>query len=291
MLNYIRDEAMAKFIWLRCGIAVVAIAGACTFLPGANGQMPLTPVSGSTISVHSGRPISDVLDQLQSKFLSPITYEEVAYENEADLTTRTTLVIMGKQKLMLGPPVGDFSVTFGSADSTPYMASQSVLSAYSGARLPGVYRIVQQNGRVDFVPAQVLGVSGSMLAVRPLMSSPIKLPLATRSVLDTLTSIVDQISVQSGKKVILLSAPFGGRETIELAAAGEGAADVISDIGNTLRVPLSFRCLYDATDTTYYLLIQAVTAPNTPGGPAKHGPLIQLPATSGPGSPYFVKTP
>jgi len=90
--------------------------------------------------------------------------------------------------------------------------------------------------------------------------------------------------------VLLLSAPFWEKQTIELAAAAEPAADVISDIGNAFKVPLSFRCLYDVTNKTYYLSVQAVTAPNPPGGPAKHGPVMQLPQTSGPNSPYFIKT-
>ena len=170
-------------------LLVVAIVGAAAFFPRTNGQVLPTSVGGTTISVHSGRPIPDVLDQLQSKFLSPITYEEVGYENEADLTTRTTVVIKGQPKLLVGPPMGDFSVTLGGADSTLYLAAQSVLSAYVGAGLPGVSRIVQQNGRVDFIPEQVLGASGAMLTVHPLMSFPITLPLATRGVLQTLESM------------------------------------------------------------------------------------------------------
>jgi hypothetical protein len=214
-----------------------------------------------------------------------MTYEDAPYENDRDLATRITIVNGGQQKLLTGPPIVDFTVTFSAIDTNPYLAAQRLLTAYISASLPGEYKVVQATGRVDVVPSRVLGRDGRMRDIEPIMSRPVTFPLGTRSVEDTLQLLVQKVSNESGSKVILLDPLFWPTYTIQVSSDGQSAADLISAIGAQLRVPLSFRCFYDADEKAYYLRIQAVVPPSPPDAPVS----IKNAGSTQQNSPWFYK--
>ena len=225
---------------------------------------------------------------MQQQLLSPINYEEAPYESSRDLIS-ITITQQGRPKVLLARRVVDFSVTLDNSDSTAYLAAQSVLSGYLNAGLPGIYKVIQQNDRVDVVPTQVLGISGSMRDITPVMSRPVSFPLATRSVVDTVQLIADSVSSQSGTHVLPLSLPFGILETVELSATTESAGDVIENLGIKLGRTVSYQCLYDATSKNYYLNLHILAPKNIPGGPPLHG-YTRHPSAGPTNSPFFIKS-
>lgn len=223
-----------------------------------------------TITVTGVRGVAEALDRVQQLFLKPITYEELPFESPAELRKVTVLGKEGTKQLLAGP-VSDFTVVLDTVDSSPYLAAQSVLGAYKSAGRPGTYQVVQQNNRVDVVPAQVLGADGSTRHVTPVMSRPVTFPRAKRTLPDTVKLIVDALASESGFKVIPLNLPGQLLEQVELGATGESAADVIENLGKSLNRSVSFQCLFEPNEKAYYLNLKSVTAPPVPGGPPAHG--------------------
>lgn len=243
---------------------------------------------GITIHVNTGRPLAEVLEGAQQHFRSPISFEEAPYESEQELS-KVTILQAGLQKTLLTRPQVDFSVRLEAGDTTPFLAAQTALGAYIAEGLPGTYKVVQQNDRVDVVPVQVRSASGSMRDIQPIMSSPITFPLATRSALETVQLIVNGIASHTGAKILPLNMPFHTGETVELGAVGQSAADLIEELGAKLGGTLSFQCLYDPTDKAYYLNIESVAPLSPPGGQRATAPKT-VPKTGSPNNPFFTKS-
>jgi hypothetical protein len=234
----------------------------------------------ASLSVHSSRPLAEMLDKVQHLYLLPISFEEVPYQSSDDLKSLAVKQIDGSTKMFLEPLIVDFSVTFEQAPASAYAAAQSVVSHYASAGLPGIYNLVQAGDQVTGVPYQVRSSTGGMLNVTPLMSSSVKFPLATHSVIDTLQLVTQSISSQTGAKVVLLNVPFQITDTVTMSATGEAARDVIAHLGKIFGLPASSQCLYEATLKTYFLNVENIFPPNPPGVPAVPGLRIPFP---GPG--------
>lgn len=125
------------------------------------------PFAAPTTLVGTGRALPSILDQVQKRFLSPISFEEVPFESPSELSA-VTATVGGAPNTMLTNPRFDFSVTLDNSAATTYLAAQAVVDAYSASGGPGVYHVVQRKHRVDVVPFQVLSIDGSLRNVQPL---------------------------------------------------------------------------------------------------------------------------
>lgn len=243
-----------------------------------------------TLTSQNERGLAKILASVQHVFLTPITFEEIPYENAAELPS-TIIIKNGEPQVRLVNPVTDFSVTLNAGDGTPLLATRVVLSAYTAANRPGVYTAFPVNNRVDVVPTQMIGANGALKTITPLMSQPITFPLATRSIDETLQLLVQDVSRESGYKVVLLDVPGSQFETVEAGSSGLPARDVIAQIGTSLNRQVSFQCLYDVGTKTYYLNVMAVVPDSVPGRPPQQGPIkvIPEPKTGPANSPFFIK--
>jgi len=277
----VRAVVLLAGVWLAPALSVAQSTGQPTDIFG-DGSVTLN------VTVPNGRGLADVLTQIQQLFLTPVTYEELPYENPTDLRT-VTVVKDGGPVTVLVNPVTDFSVTLTASDSSAYLAVQSAMAAYRNAGHPGAYSVSLQGVRVDVRPSQILGANGSTRNVTPVMDQRVTLPAATRNVADTLQLATDALTRASGFKVILLGLPFSPLETVELGAISESARDLITDIGTAARRPLSFQCVYEPSTRTYYLNVVAVVAPPAPGVPPASGYVKAQPAIGPLTSPFFTK--
>jgi len=210
---------------------------------------------GSYTVKQSGRPLADILLQLQKAFLSPINYEEVPYENDSELRSLVASTVRGPKRLRFTPMV-DFTATLTEADSNPYLAIHSVFAQYKQAGLyaADAYKIVQQENYIDVLPAQVLAVTGSKCQVGPVMEHPVTFSKSERTGEQTLELLVSEISKVSRKQVKLMWDPFTVLDPkISVGANAELPSQVLAKIGESAGVTLSYQCLYDASDTTYYV--------------------------------------
>jgi hypothetical protein len=265
-------------------IELAMLAALCALVsPSAQAQIAAPGSGPTTINAEAGRPLARVLDRVQHLFLSPIAFEEAPFATNPELGSPAAAVS--------GQPTAVLSVTLGATDTTPYYAASTALYAYKNAGLPGVYKVVQNNGWVSVVPVQVLGVDGSMRDVIPVMSSPVTFPVAERDAIATLQMIADAAGKQAGAKVLVLNVPFWERDKITLGATGQPAGEVIVEsIGKIINRPVSFQCLYDVGSKTYYLNVTIVAA-DPPPGTTVPPVLPRLGPHSGPAdSPWFRKT-
>ncbi|HEX4809728.1 MAG TPA: hypothetical protein VH325_12400 [Bryobacteraceae bacterium] len=268
--------------------ALVAIASVIVPLvaPIVFAQTP-TASRPTTISVKSGRPLADALDKIEKLFGQPITFEEVPHQSPSYLKTLTVATGSGPRQVLF-TPITDLSVMVDPASSTAYSAAQRALAAHVALGQPGIYTVVQRATTVDVTPEQVLNASGSLSSVTPIMSQPITFPLATRTGWDTLQLTVNQISAQSGARIVILNPFFSFNQSLALAATGESARDVISGMGAKLGTTVSFECLYDAGDRAYYLTIKGVNPPPPSGLTPPRGKTSG--GSSAPSnSPFFTK--
>jgi hypothetical protein len=88
------------------------------------------PFSTPTTLVGTGRALPSILDQVQKRFLSAISFEEVPFENPSELSAIITTV-NGAPNVILTNPRFDFNVTLDNSAATPYLAAQAVVDAYS----------------------------------------------------------------------------------------------------------------------------------------------------------------
>jgi hypothetical protein len=253
---------------------------------------PVTMTSGSgnsTIaSVNTSRPLAEILDAIQQKYLVPITFEEAPFESNTDLKAFPIKQLDGSIFTFHELPVVDFSVTLDNGE-TAVEATQSVLTAYASLGLPGVYDMVQEADRIRVFPKQVRASTGNMRNVTPVMDYPVAFPLATRGSVETLQLLVSIISKESGTHVEALNVPFNLEDTLTLGASGESARTVIEHLSDIFHIPFSFQCLYVPTEKTYYLNVKGVFVPNPPGMPAEHGYIRPLPAAGPANSLWFTK--
>lgn len=91
------------------GLSLIVLLGisVLVFPSNGRGQGSTQPLS---ITVHTGRPLAEVLDRVQQQLLSPINYEEAPYESSRDLIS-ITITQQGRPKVLLARRVVDFSVT------------------------------------------------------------------------------------------------------------------------------------------------------------------------------------
>ncbi len=258
---------MKIFFTTAAALNIVTIAMGSLFGVQVFAQSPhLKHDPSNTVGTYSvsqtGRPLAEILLQLQQAFLSPINYEEVPYESPLELKTVTIPTLHGPKQLMFTPKT-NFSATLSQDESTPYLALHSVLSRYKTAGLYAAdgYQIVQQANRIDVLPSQVLGANASLHKVIPVTSYPVTFPLSERTVEETLTLLFQQVSNMSRKKVILMSDPFVTSNTkITVGAIAELPGDVLAKIGDSVGATLSYQCLFDASDSAYYINIYPVAA-------------------------------
>jgi hypothetical protein len=250
----------------------------------------MTPIGDhlTAVSVNSSRPLAEVLEALQQKYLVPMTFEEAPFESEVELRAVPIRQLNGSVFTFRELPVVDFNIKLND-DDTAIAAAQSALSAYTGQSFPGVYDMIQEGDRIRVFPKQVRAQAGSLRDIKPVMDYPVTFPIATRGSVETLQLLASIISRESGAHVEPLNVPFHLGDTITMGADGESARDVIKHMGEIFHVPFSFQCLYEPTSKTYYLNVKGVFAPNPAGVAARHGLARPAPSAGPASSPWFTK--
>lgn len=264
------------------GTTLLAIA--CFLCFPANAQVK-NLAQEKTIVGNGERPLADALSQMQKLFAVPVSFEEARVEDPAYLQTVTVTTLKGVKKETFRRHA-QFRVIFtqGAWDLTT--AAQTVLSAYSGAGLPGKYTATFTDGVINILPSQTLDAHGSPQPVAPVMSRTITIPRAKRECGAILNLIAQQLSTAIGMPVLVLTQPFHDGEIIAFEAQNEPASQVIADLGAKIRLSLSFQLLYDM-DGAYYLNVSSVFQPSS----FSPVPLEPKGNTTAPpsGSPFFVK--
>jgi hypothetical protein len=249
------------FLWITAIVSIHHVASG----QGTSSSGPIA------IEVNGARPLAAALDRVQELVRIPISYEETAYENAADLTRTAPATHPGLRPMIIARG-GHFSVTFLASgmnrEADAYLAVQAVLAGYADAKFPGSYKAVQKNGAVEVIPSQVLGATGVMRGVTPVMSRPVTFPYAERLALETVQLIVDSASKAAGVSAKMLNVPFDENRRVALGATGQPARDILANLlAKTGGAPKSYQLLYEPNERTYYFNLTPVasTTPDPAG--------------------------
>jgi hypothetical protein len=153
------------------------------------------------VTVNSGRPVADAILELERLSGKAINFEDVRYEHPADLADVTDRVMTPAQRALAGPFArvivprgGSLTVTIPVDAATQKLtdalllqnAVNLLLAQQRSAALPGAYALRNSADRLFVEPAQVRASSGNAVPSPSVLLSPITLPLAERTALETL---------------------------------------------------------------------------------------------------------
>lgn len=264
-----------KLKWLLITLAITLLSAPTI----TAAQQPSSAGTATTalqdLDIISPRPLNDALSIIEAKLKVPIDFEE------APLTDPSSTVLGEQIGLRPGvryPKGGHLVVQFISGETNAVAAVQTALSAYEHIGISGKYGIRQEDGAILVFPIS---------SKTPIAETAITITDGIRTIADTLQLIAAKISSASGAKVQILNQPFVLGETVDLASQREPAIDVLRRMSRSL-VPLSFRFIYDPSEKSYYLNVNAIStfSPTVSPEPRKQ-PIIKTAPSS---SPYFIKT-
>lgn len=218
------------------------------------------PVSISTEGNHA---LAAMLDHIRHLYSTAIDFEEVPIEYSSDMWISPVLMKSGAHPVAARR--GKLTVQLDKNDRTAYQAVETVLAAYTGSGLPGLYQAIDEGERVDVIPIQTRGVTGSMRRVTPIMDSSITLDYQPRGTYKLIQDIAVAISKVSGTTVYMSA--IGAPETLSVDTepsgfSGEKARDALAKIGG-----FSYQALFDPGERAYYLNIGPATSPPVPTQP------------------------
>jgi len=223
------------------GIDASVVAGFALVSILAQGQTSIH------ITVSDPRPLVMAAERLEQLSGIPINYEDVRYENLAEMEDVTDKVTRPEQRAMAArvfgapgariivPAGGELSILAQLDPATGKITDvlgplNALLAAHQSKGLPGVYAIESLNGAFFITPSQVRNARGSLVPARSVLATPVNLPFARRTAAESLQLILDEVSKESGFKLGMGMVPVNALIQTEtaLGAAGEPARDIIA---------------------------------------------------------------
>jgi hypothetical protein len=228
--------------------------------------------SSVSIDETDHRPIAAALDRLQSETGVVINYEDVPYENAADLEDVSTEQQRAARPgyRLLVPRKGNIKAVGQVNNATSLADTMSVLHSlfanYKLNRMPGEFALEQFNGTLYVVPTRFVNATGSPQDVTSPMKSNIDVPYAERSVMDTVDLIAKATSQASGKRIDVGTVPFLPSTRVAFGVKGEPSRSALAKLFAQLHSSVSYRLLYDPQDQAYMLNLQ-ITSATAAGSP------------------------
>ncbi len=176
----------------------------------------------TTVNVSDHRPLAAAADRLEQSSGIPINYEDVPYQNSADLEDVSSPAERKESPAyhLWVPRAGNLAVVLDSFTDTQ-SAMNAVLNAYRNGNLPGDFTVQQENGMFYFVAAKVLAANGTMNAVTSPMRATVTITYGQRTVFDTVQTLLDAVYKQSGVRIQIGSLPFLPQESITVRCNGQ----------------------------------------------------------------------
>lgn len=220
------------------------------------------------LNVSDHRPLAAALDELERRAGAPINYEDPQYVLRSDLDDVATLAqkseLPGYQLLV--PKKGTLHLSLATMDvhgkqADRLLALQALLGQYKDAGFPGRFTVVEHSGSIYVIPTAKRSKTGDGAEVdfSSVMETKITIPYERRRVIDTLDAIAQSLSMASGVKVSIGSAPLPLVQMVAFGADGIPAREALSNLLSGLTsAPTSYRLLYDPMGSGYMLNLQVV---------------------------------
>jgi len=275
------------------------------------------------IEATGARPLLAALSELEERSKIALNYEDVRFENSHDLSDVTETSSLGPAQremaiknglsyLQIVPKGGNFMYSLlvdpKSGKISDFEAVkgsiESILISYRGARdLPGNFRAEYHDGSIFVGPSESRLSSGQIVPARPVLSTPINFPTATRSGAETLQLILTQVCAAVNFRVEAGMVPVRAltMSQVTMGATNEAASVVLERlliaIQHSNSAPTgggptaSFRLLFDPQLKWYMLSMHPISVADiAPSSQAISKPVPQGAPTRNPLN-WLVKTP
>jgi hypothetical protein len=262
-----------------------------------------------TININDPRPVSVLAQKIEELSGKPINYEDVRYDNSADIKDIADSIMTPAQRSqaavglhVLVPVGGSMSVTITVDPATQRLIdtlsvtnalSTLVAAANSSPNLPGRYRVESYNDGFYIVPTQQRSVTGAFISATPVLSVPITLNGGEATAWEALKAILLQVSQAAGIKVDIGTVPIKlfATSKVALSASSEPAYRVLSrlfaPISNGVSAlpsggapTLSYSLLFDPKMRFYALNVHVVQGPSKTQDPPPAPTLLPVPNPS-----------
>jgi hypothetical protein len=216
------------------------------------GQKPLA------VDVNDSRPLIGALEALQLSCGVAVNYEDVTYQNAADLEDISTPQQRAQYPgyhLMIprrGRVGGSLDTTALSSVAGQLSAVQALVTSYRNNNLPGEFAVEQANGQIYVIGTKGLGASGKLVDVTSPMTVRISIPFAERSIVDTVEAITLAVSKASRTTIDVGTVPPSPNSKVSFGADQEVARNAVARLfAQISTAPVSYRLMFDPTMKTY----------------------------------------
>lgn len=234
--------------------AALCIAGA---VMAASAPLDYTRASHSTespqadrLSASSGRPLADVVTQIETRFGWIVTYEDPPYVHDSEIADVSAAVRRDRSKPgrtlvpLGGTLVFDLPVNPTGSPAEPGATLGALLKDYARSGLPGGFALRQTPGMWHIVPTRMKGADAAIQPYQSILDSRISIPAANRDGLEMMSAFVEAVKREDPRLVvgtIPLNAFASAR--FDFGAANEPARDALVRVMRAVSDRLSWRLL------------------------------------------------
>ena len=255
----------ARHVMLTMGLMV-------SFLGNA-GASPIT------VTVQDSRPVARAIEELETRYGWRTTYEDPPYSHYSDITDVTNtdwpgttvqspsqLQSLQGNKRTLVPKGGSLSFTLPSADPDELGAVQALVKSYNASRGGNIFAVVQGVGLLHVVPRQMMGPSGTLEPVEPILDTVITIKPRERTAYALIEEICKKISIATNTKVDMGTVPTNMliQTKTSIGGSGKSARSILEQliVETGTRLSLSWELFYGVYDKEYALNISWVAPVN-----------------------------
>jgi len=220
--------------------------------------------------VRSGRPAASAIEILEARHGVIITYEDVPYSYEGDMTDTTSPKYReahpNDTRRALIPRAASLEMTY-QLSSGPIRSVemnsviQRLLDIHAERNNPGRFRLQQAGDYFHVIPSQVRDRSGRLMAVTSILDTPVSFPEQEHSGIEFLNIIINEISRAKGiEKIFIGEAPRNllNKTSSHQKATNKKARDLLVDILKLPQSKLTWQLFYDPSLKWYALNIHQV---------------------------------
>ena len=208
------------------------------------------------LAVQEVRPMAKAAELMAQKYGIRITYEDLPLIEYSQLQKPGIISISLPSPRSVPPP-------------RPIDIVQLVLDNYAKNGNPGVFRVKENDGAFQIIPAMIIDSRGRALEAVPILDAHISFPSYERNGFDTLQTIANAVSLSAGIKVNFGLAPYKWlmQQKLTIGANNEVARDVLLRALDSTGAKLIWWLLYDPHNRSYGLSIDAaMVEEKTPTG-------------------------
>jgi hypothetical protein len=217
-----------------------------------------TTAAAGIVTVDDPRPLAAAVKELAIQHGWQITYEDPPYLHPNDVVEQSVYDPNAAPGHKV-PKGGRFSAKVAVPDRPDQQrgAAEQLVRAYNASRGGNFFAVLPGDSLVHIVPRQTIGVSGTPVPTKPILDTHVTVAPRQRSAADLIEEICRNLSRLTGTEVVVGTVPINLLKgtKISLGASNQTARSALEKLVIEMRVPLSWRLLYDPELKWYVLNI------------------------------------